>query len=69
MANWFGKGKRGLIMGIWNSHTSIGNIIGALMAGHFVNYNWGLSFLLPSLAEQLCQVSGAVQLPPSAQRG
>ena len=28
MANWFGKGKRGLIMGIWNSHTSLGNILG-----------------------------------------
>lgn len=24
MANWFGKGKRGLIMGIWNAHTSVG---------------------------------------------
>jgi len=39
MANWFGKGKRGLIMGIWNSHTSLGNILGALLAGHFVNTN------------------------------
>lgn len=24
MANWFGKGKRGLIMGVWNAHTSVG---------------------------------------------
>ena len=56
MANWFGKGgKRGLIMGIWNSHTSIGNIIGALLAGTFVNYNWGLSFLVPGL--MMCGVS------------
>ena len=37
MANWFGKGRRGLIMGLWNSHTSLGNILGALLAGHFVN--------------------------------
>lgn len=22
MGQWFGKGKRGLIMGIWNAHTS-----------------------------------------------
>lgn len=28
MANWFGKGKRGLIMGIWNAHTSIGGLRG-----------------------------------------
>ena len=55
MANWFGKGKRGLIMGIWNSHTSIGNIIGALIAGAFVNENWGLSFIMPGL--MMCAVS------------
>ncbi len=28
MGNWFGKGKRGLLMGVWNSHTSLGNIVG-----------------------------------------
>lgn len=28
VGNWFGKSKRGLIFGIWNSHTSIGNIMG-----------------------------------------
>ncbi len=32
VANWFGKGKRGLIMGIWNAHTSIGNILGTVVA-------------------------------------
>ena len=55
MANWFGKGKRGLIMGVWNSHTSIGNILGALIAGAFVNTNWGLSFIVPGLL--MCFVS------------
>jgi len=49
MAKWFGKGKRGLIMGVWNSHTSIGNILGALVAGAFVNSNWGLAFIIPGL--------------------
>eukprot|EP00092_Neocalanus_flemingeri_P014087 GFUD01015196.1.p1 GENE.GFUD01015196.1~~GFUD01015196.1.p1 ORF type:complete len:522 (-),score=116.80 GFUD01015196.1:456-2021(-) len=49
MANWFGKGRRGLIMGIWNSHTSLGNILGSLIAGAFVNYNWGLSFTVPGI--------------------
>lgn len=47
MANWFGKGKKGLIMGIWNSHTSVGNILGSVIAGFFVNHNWGLSFIVP----------------------
>jgi len=47
VANWFGKGKKGLIMGIWNSHTSVGNILGSVIAGFFVNHNWGLSFIVP----------------------
>merc|ERR1719209_1808533 len=49
MANWFGKGKRGLIMGVWNSHTSLGNILGSLIAGAFVQSNWGLSFTVPGV--------------------
>ncbi|XP_060063554.1 glucose-6-phosphate exchanger SLC37A2-like isoform X2 [Ylistrum balloti] len=49
MGNWYGKGKRGLIMGIWNSHTSVGNILGSLIAGAFVNKMWGWSFVLPGI--------------------
>ncbi|XP_037072114.1 glucose-6-phosphate exchanger SLC37A2-like [Pollicipes pollicipes] len=47
MGNWNGKGKRGLIFGIWNSHTSVGNILGSLMASAFVDNLWGLSFIVP----------------------
>ena len=47
VGNWFGKGKRGLIFGLWNAHTSIGNILGSVIAGAFVEYNWGLSFMIP----------------------
>uniref|UniRef100_A0A8C4SN32 Glucose-6-phosphate exchanger SLC37A2 n=1 Tax=Erpetoichthys calabaricus TaxID=27687 RepID=A0A8C4SN32_ERPCA len=49
VGNWFGKGKRGLIMGIWNSHTSVGNILGSLIAGVFVSTAWGLSFIVPGI--------------------
>ena len=28
MGNWLGISRRGLVMGIWNSHTSVGNILG-----------------------------------------
>ncbi|KAJ8267064.1 hypothetical protein GJAV_G00137890 [Gymnothorax javanicus] len=49
VGNWFGKGKRGLIMGIWNSHTSVGNILGSLIAGVFVSSAWGLSFIVPGI--------------------
>ncbi|XP_076017490.1 glucose-6-phosphate exchanger SLC37A2 [Genypterus blacodes] len=49
VGNWFGKGKRGFIMGIWNSHTSVGNILGSLIAGVFVSSAWGMSFIVPGL--------------------
>ena len=60
IANWFGKGKRGVIMGIWNSHTSVGNILGSLIAGFFVNYNWGLSFIIPGVL--MCCIGSLVYL-------
>uniref|UniRef100_A0A4W4FIC2 Major facilitator superfamily (MFS) profile domain-containing protein n=1 Tax=Electrophorus electricus TaxID=8005 RepID=A0A4W4FIC2_ELEEL len=49
IGNWFGKGRRGLIMGLWNSHTSVGNILGSLIAGYYVSSNWGLSFIVPGI--------------------
>uniref|UniRef100_A0A3Q3JIR4 Glucose-6-phosphate exchanger SLC37A2 n=1 Tax=Monopterus albus TaxID=43700 RepID=A0A3Q3JIR4_MONAL len=49
VGNWFGKGKRGFIMGVWNSHTSVGNILGSLIAGVFVSTAWGMSFIVPGL--------------------
>ncbi|XP_053126087.1 glucose-6-phosphate exchanger SLC37A2 isoform X2 [Hemicordylus capensis] len=49
VGNWFGKGKRGLIMGIWNSHTSVGNILGSLIAGVWVSKAWGMSFIVPGI--------------------
>lgn len=49
VGNWFGKEKRGLIMGIWNSHTSFGNIIGSVLASWVLELGWGWSFVLPGL--------------------
>ncbi|KAL4228961.1 hypothetical protein ACF0H5_012001 [Mactra antiquata] len=49
VGNWYGKGKRGLIMGIWNSHTSVGNILGSVIAGIWVNEAWGWSFVVPGI--------------------
>ncbi|XP_078265886.1 glucose-6-phosphate exchanger SLC37A1-like [Rhinoraja longicauda] len=49
IGNWFGKGRRGLIMGLWNSHTSVGNILGSLIAGRWVSGSWGWSFLVPGI--------------------
>nr|KYP51515.1 Sugar phosphate exchanger 2 [Cajanus cajan] len=48
IGNWFGKHKRGLIMGVWNAHTSVGNICGSLLAAAVLDYGWGWSFLAPA---------------------
>ncbi|CAI9095653.1 OLC1v1031648C1 [Oldenlandia corymbosa var. corymbosa] len=47
VGNWFGKKRRGLIMGVWNAHTSVGNICGSLLAASVLDYGWGWSFILP----------------------
>lgn len=47
VGRWFGKSKRGLIFGIWNSHTSIGNILGSVVAGYYVEQDWSMSFIVP----------------------
>ncbi|CAL8068469.1 unnamed protein product [Calicophoron daubneyi] len=49
MGNWFGKARRGFFMGVWNAHTSVGNILGSLIAGAFVESDWALSFIVPGL--------------------
>lgn len=49
VGRWFGKSKNGLIFGIWNSHTSIGNILGSLIAAYYVEKDWSLSFIYPGI--------------------
>eukprot|EP00879_Flechtneria_rotunda_P018577 GHRR01019493.1.p1 GENE.GHRR01019493.1~~GHRR01019493.1.p1 ORF type:complete len:480 (+),score=139.47 GHRR01019493.1:95-1534(+) len=49
MANWYGKGKRGLVMGIWNAHTSLGNILGTVIAAACLQYGWGYAFIVPGV--------------------
>uniref|UniRef100_J3M095 Major facilitator superfamily (MFS) profile domain-containing protein n=1 Tax=Oryza brachyantha TaxID=4533 RepID=J3M095_ORYBR len=49
VGNWFGKSKRGLIMGIWNAHTSVGNISGSLIAAAMLKFGWSWSFALPGM--------------------
>lgn len=46
IGNWFGKRKRGLIMGVWNAHTSVGNISGSLLAASVLDYGWGWCFVV-----------------------
>ncbi|XP_063715538.1 glucose-6-phosphate exchanger SLC37A2-like [Symsagittifera roscoffensis] len=49
LGNWCGKKNRGFVMGVWNSHTPVGNILGSIIAGYWVESQWGLSFIVPGL--------------------
>lgn len=49
IGRWFGRAKRGLVFGIWNSHTSIGNILGTFIAAKYVESNWAYSFIVPGI--------------------
>ncbi|CAN8231635.1 unnamed protein product [Cochlearia groenlandica] len=53
VGNWYGTRKRGLIMGIWNAHTSVGNIVGSLIAASVLEYGWGWSFIAPGFVMSL----------------
>jgi OPA family glycerol-3-phosphate transporter-like MFS transporter 1/2 len=50
VANWWGKGRRGLVMGLWVSHMPIGNIVGALAAAGALRHGWGWAFAGPGIA-------------------
>ena len=45
----FGKGTRGTLMGIWNSHMYLGNMLGLTIASHFASEDWALCFMYPAL--------------------
>ncbi|XP_034932629.1 putative glycerol-3-phosphate transporter 4 [Populus alba] len=64
IGNWFGKRKRGLIMGIWNAHTSVGNITGSLLAASVLEYGWGWSFIAPGMFIALAGVLVFLFLAP-----
>jgi len=44
-----GKGTRGTMMGIWNSHLYLGNVVGLTIASHYADQDWALSFMYPAL--------------------
>lgn len=65
VGNWFGKRKRGLIMGIWNAHTSVGNILGSLIAAALLKFGWGWSFVVPGAIIALVGLIVFLFLPAS----
>ncbi|CAN0902537.1 Putative glycerol-3-phosphate transporter 1 [Linum grandiflorum] len=65
VGNWCGKKKRGLVMGVWNAHTSVGNISGSLIAAAMLGYGWGWSFVVPGLVIGLVGLVVFLFLPVS----
>ncbi|KAG9452349.1 hypothetical protein H6P81_005253 [Aristolochia fimbriata] len=65
VGNWFGKSKRGLIMGIWNAHTSVGNISGSLIAAAMLKHGWGFSFAVPGFLMAFVGILVFLFLPAS----
>ena len=56
VGKWFGKSKRGLIFGIWNSHASVGQALGSVVASAFVEKQWALSFIVPGVIIIACGI-------------
>ena len=64
VGNWFDQSSRGYIFGLWNSNTNFGNILGAIIAGYFVEQSWGLSFIVPGFIMSTCGVMTFLFLVP-----
>ena len=56
MNHWFGKGYRGLVFGIWNTHTSVGNILGSVIPGIWADTDWGWSFISAGIIIIVCGI-------------
>ena len=56
IGSWFDQSSRGAIFGLWNSNTNLGNILGATIAGYFVEKSWGLSFMVPGFIMSGCGI-------------
>ena len=66
MGNWFGKGSRGFVMGLWSACASVGNIIGALLVAAVLDYGYEYAFLMTAtvfLAGALLNFFGLVPSP------
>jgi OPA family glycerol-3-phosphate transporter-like MFS transporter 1/2 len=74
MSNWFAKGSRGCVMGVWNAHTSIGNVLGVVLATSALKMGstsqtgvpgWVFAFAMPSIVTVLMSVLSYFALVPT----
>lgn len=50
-------------MGVWNAHTSVGNISGSLVAAAMLRYGWCWSFVVPGVVIALVGLAVFLLLP------
>ncbi|KAL8621692.1 hypothetical protein ACOMHN_024663 [Nucella lapillus] len=66
MGNWFGKGSRGLVLGVWSSCASVGNILGSVLVSAVLDYGYDYAFLVTAcvlLATAVLDLVGLVPTP------
>uniref|UniRef100_A0A8R1DL35 MFS domain-containing protein n=1 Tax=Caenorhabditis japonica TaxID=281687 RepID=A0A8R1DL35_CAEJA len=63
MGNWFGHNARGTVMGVWSSCSSVGNIIGVLIASRFLTPGYQYPFLISSSMLLIYSLLVFLQLP------
>lgn len=52
MANWFGKGKRGILLAIWSINANVGNIVGLVgcsIIQNSLHRPWSTNFFFASI--------------------
>ena len=70
---WVSKGTRGFVLGVWNSSTFVGNIMGSAVAaaavgvGSRYNVNWAMPFVLLAAVLLVCGfvVTALIVIRPS----
>ncbi len=55
MANWFGRGNRGLVLGFWASCQSVGNIVGSFLVPVFIPFGYEVCTFREHYAALQCQ--------------
>lgn len=48
MGNWFGKGRRGLLLAFWSVNANVGNIVGSVVCSN-LHENWKLNVFVTSI--------------------
>jgi OPA family glycerol-3-phosphate transporter-like MFS transporter 3 len=65
MGNWFGRGSRGLVLGLWSSCQPTGNILAAVVGTAVVHYGYHYAFFVKASLLLACAVVVFFGLVPS----